>query len=38
MAVQRLPEAVVGGWWHDAEGRKKDRNIGELLCLILSRN
>ena len=25
--------AVKGGWWHDAEGRKKDRNIGELLCL-----
>ena len=28
--------AVEGGWWHDAEGRKKDRNIGELLCLIHS--
>ena len=28
--------AVKGGWWHDAEGRKKDRNIGELLCLIHS--
>ena len=28
--------AVKGGWWHDAEGREKDRNIGELLCLIHS--
>ena len=28
--------AVKGGWWHDVEGRKKDRNIGELLCLIHS--
>ena len=28
--------AVKGGWWHDAEGRKIDRNIGELLCLIHS--
>ena len=27
--------AVKGGWWHDAEGTKKDRNIGELLCLSL---
>ena len=28
--------AVKGGWWHDAEGKKKDRNLGELLCLIHS--
>ncbi len=28
--------AVKGGWWHDAEGKKKDRNVGELLCLIHS--
>ena len=28
--------AVKGGWWHDSEGRKKDRNVGELLCLIHS--
>ena len=28
--------AVKGGWWHDAEVRKKDRNIWELLCLIHS--
>ena len=28
--------AVNGGWWHDAEGVKKDRNVGELLCLIHS--
>ena len=28
--------AVKAGWWHDAKGTKKDRNIGELLCLIHS--
>ena len=28
--------AVKGGWWHDSEGKKKDRNVGELLCLIHS--
>ena len=28
--------AVEGGWWHDARGIKKDRNVGELLCLIHS--
>ena len=28
--------AVKGGWWHDAGGIKKDRNVGELLCLIHS--
>ena len=28
--------AVKGGWWHDSKGRKKDRNVGELLCLIHS--
>ena len=28
--------AVTGGWWHDSQGKKKDRNIGELLCLIHS--
>ena len=28
--------AVKGGWWYDSEGRKIDRNIGELLCLIHS--
>ena len=28
--------AVKGGWWHDNEGVKKDRNVGELLCLIHS--
>ena len=28
--------AVVGGWWHDEDGIKKDRNVGELLCLIHS--
>ena len=28
--------AVKGGWWHDSEGNKKERNIGELLCLIHS--
>ena len=28
--------AVKGGWWHDSKGFKKDRNVGELLCLIHS--
>lgn len=28
--------AANAQWWHDAEGRKKDRNKGELLCLIHS--
>ena len=28
--------AVKGGWWHDDKGFKKDRNVGELLCLIHS--
>jgi len=28
--------AVKGGWWHDSNGKKKDRNVGELLCLIHS--
>ena len=28
--------AVNGGWWHDDRGIKKDRNVGELLCLIHS--
>jgi len=28
--------AVKGGWWHDSEGIKKERNVGELLCLIHS--
>lgn len=28
--------AVKSGWWHDANGIKKDRNVGELLCLIHS--
>ena len=28
--------AVTGGWWHDSQGKKKERNIGELLCLIHS--
>ena len=28
--------AVRGGWWHDDNGIRKDRNVGELLCLIHS--
>ena len=28
--------AVKGGWWHDSQGKKKERNVGELLCLIHS--
>ena len=28
--------SVKGGWWHDSNGKKKDRNVGELLCLIHS--
>ena len=28
--------AVKGGWWHDENGIRKDRNVGELLCLIHS--
>ena len=28
--------AVKGGWWHDHKGIKKNRNVGELLCLIHS--
>jgi len=28
--------AVEGGWWYDEDGVKKDRNVGELLCLIHS--
>ena len=28
--------AVKGGWWHNAKGIKKDRKVGELLCLIHS--
>ena len=28
--------AVTGGWWHDSQGKKKEINIGELLCLIHS--
>ena len=28
--------AVKGGWWHDENGKKIDRNVGELLCLIHS--
>ena len=28
--------AVTGGWWHDSQGKKKERNMGELLCLIHS--
>ena len=28
--------AVKGGWWHDTHGKKKERNVGELLCLIHS--
>ena len=28
--------AVKGGWWYDSEGKKKERNVGELLCLIHS--
>ena len=28
--------AVRGGWWSDDKGFKKDRNVGELLCLIHS--
>lgn len=28
---------IDAGWWHDLEtGEKKDRNVGELLCLIHS--
>jgi len=28
--------AVNSGWWHNANGEKIDRNIGELLCLVHS--
>ena len=28
--------AVKGGWWHDSKGKKIERNVGELLCLIHS--
>ena len=28
--------AVNGGWLHDDNGVEKDRNVGELLCLIHS--
>lgn len=29
--------SVAGGWWHDAEtGEMKERNKGEMLCLIHS--
>ena len=28
--------AVESGWWYDEDGVKKDRNVGELLCLIHS--
>lgn len=29
--------AVAGGWWHDIEtGAQLDRNVGELLMLIVS--
>ena len=28
--------AVKGGWWHDRGGKKKEINVGELLCLIHS--
>ena len=28
--------AVEGGWWHDSQGKKIERNVGELLCLIHS--
>ena len=28
--------AVNGGWWHDKNGKKTDRNVGELLCLVHS--
>ena len=28
--------AVNGGWWHDENGMKIDRNVGELLCLVHS--
>lgn len=28
---------IDAGWWHDLEtGEKKERNVGELLCLIHS--
>ena len=28
--------AVKGGWWNEERGNKKNRNVGELLCLIHS--
>lgn len=29
--------ALKGGWWHDIHtGERKERNVGELLCLIHS--
>lgn len=29
--------SVAAGWWHDLEtGEAKERNIGELLCLVHS--
>lgn len=29
--------ALAGGWWHDpVTGHRKDRNVGEVLCLIHS--
>ena len=28
--------AVQAGWWHDINGKKLERNVGELLCLIHS--
>lgn len=27
---------VKSGWWHDLDGEPKDRNVGELLCLVHS--
>ena len=37
MSKQIHQNNVDAGWWTDLEtGKKKDRNVGELLCLIHS--
>ena len=37
LSVEIHQENVDAGWWTDLEtGKKKDRNVGELLCLIHS--
>ena len=37
LSVEIHQDNVKAGWWHDIKtGKKLDRNVGELLCLVHS--